>query len=143
MKVIYVAGPFRAATQWQIARNIRAAEEVGFVVSNAGAMPLIPHANTAHFHGLQTAGFWIEGTKELLRRCDAAVFIRGWSESQGSVGEWEECMARGIPHVDVSDLSPGATLTAVIDLLAQLESHGQEDNAEEQREASGSAEDRA
>jgi hypothetical protein len=101
MKVIYIAGPYRAPTAWGIAENVRAAERVGLEVARAGAMPLIPHANTAHFHGECTDELWIEGTLELLRRCDAAVFLPNWHHSTGSRCEWAECMRRDMPRLDL------------------------------------------
>jgi hypothetical protein len=99
VKVVYIAGPFRAPTAWGIAENVRAAERYGLEVARLGAMPLIPHANTAHFHGEGDDQVWIEGTLELLRRCDAAVFIPGWTKSTGARGEWDECRLRRIPKL--------------------------------------------
>jgi hypothetical protein len=101
VKVVYIAGPFRAPTAWGIAENVRAAERFGLEVARLGAMPLIPHANTAHFHGEGDDQVWIEGTLELMRRCDAAVFIPGWPRSKGSQGEWDECSLRRIPKLDL------------------------------------------
>lgn len=71
MIVVYVAGKFRGPTAWDVAQNVRAAEVAGMEVARLGAMPLIPHANTAHFDGTMTAEFWLAGTAELLRRSDA------------------------------------------------------------------------
>jgi hypothetical protein len=101
IKVVYIAGPFRGATSWQIAENVRNAERYGLEVARLGAMPLIPHANTAHFHGEGDDQVWIDGTLELLRRCDAAVFIPGWQRSKGSQGEWDECRVRRMPKLDL------------------------------------------
>lgn len=96
MKVIYVAGKFTAPNSWQRARNIRAAETVGFAVAQVGAMPLIPHANTAHFDGTCSPEFWYEGTLELLRRCDAVMLVPGWEGSKGVKAEMEEATRRGM-----------------------------------------------
>ena len=89
MKVVYIAGKFRGPTAWDIAENVRAAERAGLEVAKLGAMPLIPHANTAHFHGQCTDEFWIEGTLELLERSDAIwVFNREhYTSSEGTQGE--------------------------------------------------------
>lgn len=92
MKVIYIAGAFRGPTAWDIAENIRKAERAGLEVAKLGAMPLIPHANTAHFHGALPDEFWLDGTLELLRRADAVyVFDPADIErSRGTRGEVEE-----------------------------------------------------
>jgi nucleoside 2-deoxyribosyltransferase len=96
-KVIYIAGPFRAATSWGIAKNVRAAEERGFECASVGGMPLIPHANTAHFHGCLTDEFWLSGTMELLRRCDAVLLVPGWEGSTGTKAEIREAGQLAIP----------------------------------------------
>jgi Domain of unknown function (DUF4406) len=93
VKVVYIAGPFTAPTAWQIAAHVRNAENWGLDVARCGAMPLIPHANSAGglFYGQLTAEFWYEGTLELLKRCDAALFIPGWLQSEGSKREHTWC----------------------------------------------------
>lgn len=100
MKVIYIAGAFRAPTAWGIAQNVRAAEAAGLDVARLGAMPLIPHANTAHFHGELSDEFWLAGTLELLSRCDA-VFVFNWTahaeRSVGTRGEIAEAAQLGLP----------------------------------------------
>jgi len=90
MKIVYIAGPFRGKTAWQIAENVRNAERIGLEVAKQGAMPLIPHANTAHFHGTLEDQFWLDGTLELLRRCDAIMLCPGWEKSVGSQEERAE-----------------------------------------------------
>lgn len=97
MKVVYIAGPYRGATAWEVAENIRAAERVGIVVARCGMMPLIPHANTAHFDGELTAEFWLAGTMELLRRCDAVAFTADWERSSGARAEEKEAGRLGLP----------------------------------------------
>jgi hypothetical protein len=98
MRVIYIAGPFRAPNAWGIEQNVRRAEEHAVrLVEAFGVMPMIPHANTRYFHGLKTDKFWIEGTLELLRRCDALYLCPGWRDSQGSLGELDEAKKMGIP----------------------------------------------
>lgn len=97
MQIVYIAGPFRAVTAWEIENNVRRAEEVGFLVAQAGAMPLIPHANTRFFHGHQTEQFWLDGTLELLRRCDALMLLPTWAQSSGARGEKAEAERLGLP----------------------------------------------
>lgn len=107
MKVVYVAGRFRGPSAWAIAENVRRAEAAGLNVAELGAMPLIPHANTALFHGLLTDRFWIEGTQELLRRADAVfVFnINDLDTSEGTRGEVDLAREIGKPvFFDLDDL---------------------------------------
>lgn len=87
MKVVYIAGPFRGETAWDVAENVRAAERVALEVAKLGAMPLCPHANSAHFHGQLDDQFWVDGTMELLKRCDAVMTTRDWERSTGARGE--------------------------------------------------------
>lgn len=89
MIVVYVAGKFRDPTAWDVAQNVRAAEVAGLEVAKLGAMPLIPHANTAHFDGTMTAEFWLAGTAELLRRCDA-LYVFDPERSRKSKGTQAE-----------------------------------------------------
>lgn len=98
MKLVYVAGPYRGENSWEVEKNIHRARSLGaYVAKETGAMPVIPHANTAHFDGLKPDEFWIEGTLELMRRCDAIIIGAGWSDSEGTKAEIKEAMAIGVP----------------------------------------------
>ena len=90
MKLIYVAGPYRAETQAQVDTNIAHAREVGKAICRLGAYPVIPHSNTSHFEGAAPDDFWLPATLEFCRRCDAILLLEGWEESKGSIGELEE-----------------------------------------------------
>ena len=95
MKVIYVAGPFRGKTAWDVECNIRRAEELALAVSRVGAMPMCPHTNTRFFNG--EGQFWLDGTMELLRRCDAVVLTHDWERSSGARAEVAEAERIGLP----------------------------------------------
>lgn len=97
MRVVYIAGPFRAPTAWGIEQNVRAAEATAFRVASMGFAPLCPHANTRFFHGTLTDAFWLEATMELLRRCDAVMLSEGWDNSSGTKAEIREAERLGIP----------------------------------------------
>jgi len=100
MKLVFIAGPFTGPTAWDIAQNVRRAEELGLEVARAGFMPVIPHANTALFHGQCTEEFWYEGTRALLCRCDMLIRLPGWESSKGAKCEVGLAWARGIPICD-------------------------------------------
>jgi len=96
LKLVYVAGPYRASTAWGVECNIVAARKLGAKVAQAGAYPVIPHSNTAHFDGLGTDELWLGGTLELMRRCDAVIFMPDWQRSRGAVEEHTEAKRRGL-----------------------------------------------
>jgi hypothetical protein len=105
MKVIYIIGPFRGKTAWDIECNVRRAEEAALEVAQTGAMPLCPHTNSRFFQGQCNDEFWINGMLELLKRCDAVLLIRGWEKSEGSRGERCYALDHNIPiFYDVCDL---------------------------------------
>lgn len=89
MILVYIAGPFSAQTREGVELNIQLAVRVGLDVARLGAFPVIPHANTAHpdFEQLQPYSFWIDGTVELLRRCDVVLMVPGWEASGGASKE--------------------------------------------------------
>lgn len=99
MRLIYIAGPFRGASAWDIEQNIRRAEESGLEVARLGAMPIVPHAMTRYWHGVAGVpeSFWLRGTIEMLRRADAVLLIAEWRASRGSVAERAEAERLGIP----------------------------------------------
>jgi nucleoside 2-deoxyribosyltransferase len=97
MKAIYVAGPYRADNHWLIEQNIHRARALGACIAQLGAVPLIPHANTAHWDGLCEDQFWLDAGLELLRRCDALALVKGWQRSSGTIAELKEAERLGLP----------------------------------------------
>lgn len=104
-KLVYIAGPYRAATERAVVENIRNAEAVALMVWQAGHYALCPHMNTALFGGACPDEVWLAGDLEMLRRCDAVVVCPGWHASSGTKAEVAEAKARGIPvFATVADL---------------------------------------
>lgn len=108
--VVYIAGPFRGSNSWIVEKNIRHAELVGLDVIEYGHTPLIPHSMYRFWNGTFTDSLWIELTKSLLRKCDAAVFIDGWEDSVGSVGEMKLAKELKIPFYNCSDTEDSLTI---------------------------------
>lgn len=99
--LVYIAGPFRGKTPWDVAQNVRRAEEVGLAVAlQCGAHPIIPHSMTGHFDKQGSDDFWLQGTLELMRRCDAVYLVHTWTLSAGAKAEKEEAERLGIPVFD-------------------------------------------
>lgn len=97
MKVVYILGPYRASTEWEVTQNIRRAEAAALAVWSMGMCALCPHKNTAYFGGAADDSIWIEGGVELVRRCDAVLCIDGWERSAGSQVEHRAAVAAGVP----------------------------------------------
>jgi len=97
VRVVYVAGPFRGATPWDVEQNVRRAEAAALEVWKAGATALCLHANTRHFDKLCADELWISGTQELLARCDAIYMTGDWPSSRGSVAELRSALLKGMP----------------------------------------------
>jgi len=106
MRVIYIAGPFRAPDAYGIRRNVRKAEELALEVWRMKAAALCPHLNTANFQGCLPDRLFLEGDLDLLRRCDAVLLVKGWERSEGTNAEVQFAEAAGIPvFEDKADLA--------------------------------------
>lgn len=97
MKVIYIAGPFRGPSTWDIQTNIMNAMGLALEVWKLGAVALCPHANTMFFQGAAPDNTWLHGDLELLSRCDAVLVTPDWARSVGARGEVALALERGMP----------------------------------------------
>ena len=97
MKLVYVAGPYRASDSWEVEHNVRDAENVGFMIAQFGAVPVIPHTMYRFWNGTLTDEFWLEATLDIMRRCDAVVMACDWEFSSGAKAEKQEAERLKIP----------------------------------------------
>jgi nucleoside 2-deoxyribosyltransferase len=97
MRMIYVAGPFRANNSWSMEQNIRRAEAIALELWLLGAAVLCPHANTRFFQGAAPDDVWLTGDLEMLGRCDAVVLAENWEKSSGTKAEIDYARLHNIP----------------------------------------------
>ena len=100
MKLAYIAGPFRANLPLDVERNVRRAEELAYAVAEKfKIMPLCPHTNNRFFDKTLTDDFWLEGTTELMLRCDLVVLVFRTAPlvSAGTRAEVKRAREVGIP----------------------------------------------
>ena len=97
MDVVYLAGPYRADTEYGVHQNIQRAESLALEVWRLGAVCICPHKNTAYFGGSLPDSIWLTGDLELLRRSDAVLLAGGWLDSEGSRTEKACATELGIP----------------------------------------------
>lgn len=87
MKLIYVAGPYRANTPSEMLDNIRRAEVVAKSVWRMGHAAICPHLNSAFFDGVASDKNFLAGTMMMLDSCDGLVKVEGWEKSIGTLEE--------------------------------------------------------
>ena len=87
MKIIYVAGPYRADTIRGMVENIRRAEAAALHLWKAGWAVICPHKNTELFDGHCADDVWLRGDLAILSRCDAVYMLNGWENSEGATEE--------------------------------------------------------
>ena len=85
LKVIYVAGQYRADSENGVFENIVKARTAALKLWNQGWAVICPHTNTM-FMGSRLGGDekFIEGDLEILARCDAIYMLKGWEDSHGA-----------------------------------------------------------
>jgi len=96
MRVIYIAGPYRAPTEWGLEQNLRHVEDAAIMLWRDGWAVIAPHKNTAHFGGACWDSVWLEGDIEILKRCDAIFMVKGWEKSTGATAELKVAKAQGM-----------------------------------------------
>lgn len=103
MRLAYVAGPYRAPHEFGVKCNIERAEKVAVNLWWMGFAVICPHKNTAFLGGAATDSVWLEGDKEMLRRCDLVVLTDDWEKSSGTLAEIELAKQLNIPVVKHTD----------------------------------------
>ena len=127
MQLIYVAGPYRPGNGRTVAENIDEARVLAVECWYKGYAAICPHLNTAHMEDTLTdvpIETWLDGTMEMLRRCDAILMTHNWQESEGAKAEHDYAIAAGIPvYYWASDLPAPAPFPCEIQrqsFLAEL-----------------------
>lgn len=101
MKLICIAGPYRAATIAGIHNNIELARQAAAEVWAAGFYALCPHMNSAFLDGVAPDEVFLMGGLEMVRRCDAVLVLPSFDgkNSKGTVREANLAVDLGIPCV--------------------------------------------
>jgi hypothetical protein len=101
MKIIYIAGPYRNKSEYQVYENIRVAGLYALQVWMLGGAAICPHKNTAFFGGAYNLPdeVWLTGDLEILSRCDAVYVTHNWERSNGACTEVEFAKAHDIPVI--------------------------------------------
>jgi hypothetical protein len=92
MKLLYVAGAYRAKTIYDSSVNIRVAEAVAAELWRRGAAVICPHKNTAFLDGVTSDKNFLDGDLLMLEKCDAVIMLPGWDISKGASGEYNHAL---------------------------------------------------
>jgi len=97
MKLCYIAGKYRGKTNADIKENIMIAQwyQLKLTKLYPEFFYLCPHTNTEFLDGAQDDQYFLDGTMEMLRRCDAIYMLPAWQGSEGSEKELAEANRLG------------------------------------------------
>ncbi len=87
MRVIYVAGPYRANCENDLFENIMRARKKARELWHEGWVVICPHTNSMFMGDKEDFHMFLDGCLELVRRSDAIYMLKGWSNSEGSKQE--------------------------------------------------------
>lgn len=101
MRLVYVAGPLRAASKREVDANIARAAHVALEVYRSGCLPVVPHLLTRWVEilsiTLEDEQFLMAGLIDLMRTCDEVWLMDGWERSEGTWDEVYAALAAEIP----------------------------------------------
>ena len=94
MKLVYLAGPYRGKSKFKPLNWLQ--RQINIYRARRAAV-LCPHLNTSNFDGLCDDQVFLDGTIEMMRRCDLVIVLPSWNKSTGSKAEIKEAKRLGIP----------------------------------------------
>lgn len=110
MKLAYIAGPYRAKTEYEVHRNIQLAEQAAAHAWQKGYAVICPHKNTAYMGGMVPDQAILDGDLAMLRKCDVVILCGKWYASQGACAEAAEAMRWGLAIYEYRTELGGALL---------------------------------
>lgn len=100
MKVVFISGPYREDSYFDISRNIADAQETAAALARLGIGFFCPHAHSSHFEVIvpkRNQDWWYSLDLRIAEACDAVLFLPSWGRSNGSRLEYEFFSGRGKP----------------------------------------------
>ena len=96
MKVIYVAGAYRADSENGVFENIMHARREAQKLWHLGWAVICPHTNTMFMGETKPDLIFLAGDLEMLKRCDAIYMLSGWDTSEGAISEFDQAARDGL-----------------------------------------------
>lgn len=95
-RLVYIAGPFRHASQTQVAANVMTAQAAAVALARLGFVPYCPHANLGHAFGQIDEATAEAINDAFLRLSDGIWLLPGWGQSVGARRELELAKSLGL-----------------------------------------------
>lgn len=117
-EVVYVIGPYRAATEEEVLANRRLAERAARWLWRTGHACLCPHTNSGGFEGEADDDVFLRAYLQMMDGCDVAVVLPGWERSRGSQDELRRARLIGMPvrFLAVHPTDPQAFILADVEM---------------------------
>jgi len=93
LNLLYIASPYRAKTIIKLQHNIHEASKMAQYYWHQGFAVICPHLNSANFDGLILDKQFLAGTMLMLSKCSHIAIHPIWTESSGSIEEYEYAIA--------------------------------------------------
>lgn len=101
MKLVYLAGPYKAETSQAITHNILKAKDYAITLWQRGYAVICPHMNSAHFGVHVDESVFLEAGILMLSRCDAIAVMPNSEASEGTQAEIAEAKRLGMEFIDL------------------------------------------
>lgn len=95
--LIYIAGPYRGASESDAWSNIMVARAAATQLWARGYIAFCPHLNSMLMGGVAPDRAFIEGDLVILGKCDAVLTVGNWHLSEGTQAEMALAERLGIP----------------------------------------------
>lgn len=97
MRLVYIAGPYRAATPAGVSANIERARLRAADALRAGHAPITPHQLSRGNESVLTEEDWQALLLVVLRVCEEVWLVEGWESSEGTWAEVRAALAADLP----------------------------------------------
>ena len=74
MKLAFICAPYRAEDHNEVHENIQRARSMAIALWKRGYAVICPHLNSAFMSGAVEEGVFLEGAREMLRRCGLVIY---------------------------------------------------------------------
>lgn len=94
----YIAGSYRAPTEWGVTQNIeRARNMAAKLLADGEYFPVTPHMMTAYLGGIVEDDVLVDHYIDIIEKlCSVVVMLKGWEKSEGARKEHDAAQRLGI-----------------------------------------------